>query len=70
MTGPGATAAVLDTSAVPAWLRDEPGADLVRPLLSAAHSHSRHRLGGTRSRRPGANQESEVAVMLHRPTSR
>jgi ribonuclease VapC len=27
---------VMDTSAVLAWLRDEPGADLVQPLLPAA----------------------------------
>ncbi|HEY2763443.1 MAG TPA: type II toxin-antitoxin system VapC family toxin [Pseudonocardiaceae bacterium] len=35
MTAAGATA-VLDTSAVLAWLRNEPGADLVHPLLPAA----------------------------------
>lgn len=29
-------ASVLDSSAVLAWLRDEPGADVVQPLLSAA----------------------------------
>ena len=35
MTGAGATS-VLDSSAVLAWLRDEPGADVVHSLLPAA----------------------------------
>lgn len=31
------SAAVLDASALLAWLRDEPGADAVEPLLEQAH---------------------------------
>lgn len=36
MNAGAATSAVLDASAVLAWLRDEPGAELVHPLLPAA----------------------------------
>jgi hypothetical protein len=37
VTGPAAQApVVLDTSAVLAWLRDEPGAEVVDPLLGCS----------------------------------